>query len=1814
MADEWVDVSSEWADVSDQWVDVSTEPTKTSWTESLGRGFAGNVPHLVRQLGGLLALSSPLIGEEFNKRAQDYATQQEEQLDIPGLREQDYAQYIAKNAASGAVPLAVGAATGPFAPAIFGGMGYLDRYGRVRANNYGTGKSDLEAGLAATGQAAVDATMGKVFSKIVGPAANLLERVGGLFVGAPLVAEEQTVINAALDAALTGQLDVNQLKERMIDTVPETILSMAPFSVVGHGSSAGKRQAERNKVRADAKRVKEQVLGQQVVPPEGLTTKPIWIQPEKLPADYRLDSELPIVQPKGPAPELPLIEQPIHNPIAPQEQTQRANLLSDLRTMTKELPRPTMYDAYGRAVMGPELINPLVRPRGIMSLGESRNAPEGGGLMTPPEIPGERATLALNTVIDISKAPAVVAPENIGQSNIPVSATKETVPLERIVKHKEQLAAQQQTFPKPLIGEPTERAAPTERTTLHIAQGKPLNLRPAKEPQVILAAPSNPRPPEPQVLQLSEPIPEGPAVTQKQLREGVKDMRKQLAPKYRKVMAKDTFPRPAAMEPQEPPPAPPTLQTPPPPPAPSSSVVTPTSPLLGNVQSRFTQVGTKKAISGEELPVYRNGYIKKGETIQNVELTNVKANVDPEWGVTNKERLSSIKDYDVDTEPVHVFEHRDGRLEIASGRHKGFILNNTDSDALASAVLYREVDGWTRQMMRDLDFDANIKAKTLSAEESAPFFRQHRFGEEAANERGYLTNAANRDGYAIGTYASNELYHAWQVKNIGTKDAKQIAEHAPDDVGLQAVGLDTLRQTGDLKQAIFNMDLAEMGEPPPASHGPTQTDIGGTGGDSIGRMREAKAAIAKILAEAAYDYENAVKSVQLNKRSQASRADELTPSIKGRAEVEAAQAEIDIKTSREAAKLINNLKSFPDKFKQVQEVFYAGGEAALKALLRDPEFVRVPREGDKRKASSGAQIMFGPFQSETGALMVVNPIEAYKQIRDMVANRPRERKLTGSQQLFEATDMPVAVRHVIKLWRNHNMYPRTLARFGKNGERVYDIGRGYIDRMNETLTKVVPLVKPFFRASKESQNRIWAVMSGIKDANLTILMNQIQGSGKVLPREQTDYTAYGLTPKEAEIAKNLRRTFDDALENTRKVFLREAEKVQDPEARELFRADVNEWIDAQYLTQYVPSSRLENKFSVVVKDDKGKVLYNAHHKTKAAAQKDAYAAQKEFKRKATIAELAEQIPDAFGVMPADMLPAAQLFDADKWTELAKQRPVTGFAKHLIHATGTPGYDVDGRRVVSDYLGDQAQWMSRKQFADERKELMKALQATGEAHLAKHANRYFDSIDKSIDPWVRKTEQLVHYWTLAGVPMSGFVNALAYPLLGGSLAAGELARMKNTGGVSGWAEGWAKALPTAPVLMAKNAAEGAAILSKLQKGIPLERIIDRGKMAFLQEQEAKGHLDMQILRDFVQARKGLDADRTSWDTLMWAFSVPEKFVHISSSLLGYDLGKLQGLQGEALHKYADNFHWRVAFDQSQANRPQWQTHNVTRLMSTYKNYGGNLMRFLRDNMNSQDWPVLALAMGGLYYLGGIFADPNIRAAKRVLESFGVDVTQAIRQYYNDDEFADGVMYGKGMELGYPITASLGAGDIVPGLDKYAGVGSVIAGPTAGMVTNAFKGIEAYRRYDNPLKAAQFIAPRFARNLLKAGELATTGQIRNLQGETIVSDPSISNILATAAGASTKEGTLFQEKKKSERIILDSVDNENINFRVAQAIYNQDDGTLDKLIQLAADKGLRVDERQVELDLLRFQDRDLATILQAPKQTRQQLMDLHSRTAR
>ena len=159
--------------------------------------------------------------------------------------------------------------------------------------------------------------------------------------------------------------------------------------------------------------------------------------------------------------------------------------------------------------------------------------------------------------------------------------------------------------------------------------------------------------------------------------------------------------------------------------------------------------------------------------------------------------------------PIQVWQRTDGSMEVISGRHR-LDLAQRSGEQTVPVQVHREVDGFTAAHATLLDTELNVKDGRGKVKDYVRYFQSISIERGEATQRGLLQTAIGRDAYTIANAGSDELIASHNASQLTDQAATQIAQAAPKNGALQAVGMRMVLDGKSTTQAVNTMAAVKL--------------------------------------------------------------------------------------------------------------------------------------------------------------------------------------------------------------------------------------------------------------------------------------------------------------------------------------------------------------------------------------------------------------------------------------------------------------------------------------------------------------------------------------------------------------------------------------------------------------------------------------------------------------------------------------------------------------------------------------------------------------------------------------------------------------------------------------------------------------------------------------------------------------------------------------------------------------------------------------------------------------------------------------------
>lgn len=155
--------------------------------------------------------------------------------------------------------------------------------------------------------------------------------------------------------------------------------------------------------------------------------------------------------------------------------------------------------------------------------------------------------------------------------------------------------------------------------------------------------------------------------------------------------------------------------------------------------------------------------------------------------------------------PIQVWRRNDGSLEVISGRHRLDLARRSGEKTIPGQI-YDEAQGFDAAKAATLDAELNIRDGQGKVKDYVQYFRNAPgLTEDEANARGLLARAIGKRAWTIASKGDAELIAAHAADRLTDEAATQIAQAAPNNGALQALGIKLVQEGRPIGQAANTM-------------------------------------------------------------------------------------------------------------------------------------------------------------------------------------------------------------------------------------------------------------------------------------------------------------------------------------------------------------------------------------------------------------------------------------------------------------------------------------------------------------------------------------------------------------------------------------------------------------------------------------------------------------------------------------------------------------------------------------------------------------------------------------------------------------------------------------------------------------------------------------------------------------------------------------------------------------------------------------------------------------------------------------------------
>lgn len=273
---------------------------------------------------------------------------------------------------------------------------------------------------------------------------------------------------------------------------------------------------------------------------------------------------------------------------------------------------------------------------------------------------------------------------------------------------------------------------------------------------------------------------------------------------------------------------------------------------------------------------------------------------------------------------------------------------------------------------------------------------------------------------------------------------------------------------------------------------------------------------------------------------------------------------------------------------------------------------------------------------------------------------------------------------------------------------------------------------------------------------------------------------HGLTPETFEVYQRVKEDFDAFLSAIEQAVIRDVKRTFNGSPSEMIElAEVAREFETLRQKPYFPHSRF-GKYSVVVKNEKGRTIHMEQFATRHQATKGAQRLKKAFPKDRVRGP--DIIPDS--IQPFRGLPPSLLKSIrNKLNLSAEQRvwldrlivemaPTKSFRKRLQRRENIPGFSLDGMRSYANYFFHGANYLARVEYGDRMQDTITNLQEDISSRegpvdkirgIQEFMQGHLENIMNPKPDWAQ-ARSFAFQWYLGFNPASAVVNFTQIPLV------------------------------------------------------------------------------------------------------------------------------------------------------------------------------------------------------------------------------------------------------------------------------------------------------------------------------------------------------------------------------------------------------------------------------------------------------------------
>ena len=158
--------------------------------------------------------------------------------------------------------------------------------------------------------------------------------------------------------------------------------------------------------------------------------------------------------------------------------------------------------------------------------------------------------------------------------------------------------------------------------------------------------------------------------------------------------------------------------------------------------------------------------------------------------------------------PIQLWQRTNGQLEVISGRHRLDLAKRSGEETIPAQV-HRESEGFDVNQAAALDALLNIREGQGKVKDYVTYFQRPGYTREEAESSGVLARSTGQRAYSIATNGSSDLIAAHRADVITDEAANRIANSAPKEDSVQALGMKLIQEGKSINTAVNMMQAVK---------------------------------------------------------------------------------------------------------------------------------------------------------------------------------------------------------------------------------------------------------------------------------------------------------------------------------------------------------------------------------------------------------------------------------------------------------------------------------------------------------------------------------------------------------------------------------------------------------------------------------------------------------------------------------------------------------------------------------------------------------------------------------------------------------------------------------------------------------------------------------------------------------------------------------------------------------------------------------------------------------------------------------------------